>query len=437
MSRKHNRSHSKSTVVMAAFLVAVVTFVAFFAYRSCGNAGSTSNSNASASPNPATGSAPGSQPSPRASQPAASPKQEEESVVAPAISGTVKREGTGEAVTDAVVMLFSGDKRKAPPQSVDKLGQFRFEEVRLRPGVTYSLQTKVPGLCGEDTFDLGSVNAQQTIYRDLILKPCQSAAVAPSPTPTNVTDPGFGKISEGLGGIAGPLNTVKVWIQILATTWILTIIMLLSATLALLIPLRNKVEKSRKQIDLLSRPREMEPPKPNQGGTPPTNLLSVPAEVSQTLNKVLVVLEQIASRIEEPAGNGYQHYERQEEPPTQPYSTSAYQSHGRSSLPAPTEWYRDLAQGELRNPPPLYVEINDRESATNPLYPRRIRFDENHHGSFVVFREGDGNGWIFPRPKITLVADHERVFEQINQKNFEQQEPKEVILEDGFWQIRL
>jgi hypothetical protein len=61
----------------------------------------------------------------------------------------VRKEGSGEAVTDAVVVLFNGDRRGAVPQVVNaNTAQFRFERVPLKEGAVYSLQTKAPGLCG-------------------------------------------------------------------------------------------------------------------------------------------------------------------------------------------------------------------------------------------------------------------------------------------------
>jgi hypothetical protein len=449
MSRKNNRHYSASKLMVLGFLlVAGVTFAAFFISSSCDNVGSNSNSkaNASSSPSPATntaGSAAANQASPAASQPNANARQAEEGVTASAITGAVRKEGSGEAVTDAVVVLYTADKRGSRPQLVDpESAQFRFEQVPLKPGVTYSLQTKVPGFCGEESFNLTAVNSQQTIHRDIFLKPCQGGPII-VPDTSAKSDPGLASISEGLGQILAPLNTVKVWIKILSTTWILTMVMLLAATLAYVIPLRTKVVNAHKRIDLLFDEKKTRDEtgtlNPNKG-QPTATFLTLPNEVWQTLNKVLGALERIASKISEIEGQGSEDRGRRREDPPQrsaTYTTPTYQTQDRSSAPDADQWYRDLVHGEVRSPTPLFVEINDQTSENDPLYKRRISFDERDHGSFVVFRESEGEGLIFPRPNSTFVADHHRVFGQLEAKNLEQQQPKRVIFEDGYWKLVL
>lgn len=441
MTRNNHQLFTTPTILLLTF-AAVGAFVLFFFYGSCGQVDSTLTPSASASPTPGAGTrspAPANQTSPAAAQPNAETAKQTE-VKIQAITGTVKKEGSGEVVTDAVVVLFTGDKRGSTPRVVDaSTGQFRFQDVPLKTGVTYSLQTKVPGLCGEEVFSLESVN-EQAIHRDLVLKPCQNQVTAQQTTQSE--QPGLTRISDGLSGMLAPLNSMKVWMQILATTWILTMIMLLVATLIFMIVVRRQLADARKRIDVLfdwQRKSDNESQKQTHDRAPSTALLNVPAEVSQILKQGLAALEKIAAADPGSAVQTDDDRESREEsaPRPAPDPTPVYASPSYGSLPQPTEWYRDLFKGEARNPAPLYVEINNAVSETDPLHQRRICFDERHHGSFVLFREGEAAGWIFPRPGSTLVADHHEVFGKVDQKNVEYQEPKRVIFEDGYWKLVL
>lgn len=248
-----NQRRFGTSAIMLVVFVALVGFVFVFFFQS-GDSDSTPAPDTSASPSPATGaksSASSNQTSTQATQPAAvATASPANTIVAKSITGTVKDERSGQAVTEAVVVLFNEGKRGAAPQVVDETsGKFRFEDVPLRAGVTYSLQTKAPGLCGEESLNSESVNSQQTISRDVILKPCHNQP--PGPQMANNEEPGLTRISDGLSGMVEPLNSIKVWMQILATTWILTLIILVLATLSFMLSLRNQVADGRKRVDHL------------------------------------------------------------------------------------------------------------------------------------------------------------------------------------------
>jgi hypothetical protein len=239
-------------------------------------------------------------------------------------------------------------------------------------------------------------------------------------------------------------------VQILATTWILTLIMLLLLILGFMFSVRNQAADARKRIDYLyDWKKKVEPDaKKNQITEPVTALVNIPPEVSQTLEQLNAVLNRIAAVS---AKRGIQKVNRDRETQTQEEtpqkeprtSTPVHQSQSYDSSREPTDWYQILLKGGATSPTPLFVEIDSASSETSPLVSsRRLCFDErSNHGSFVVHHAGDGIGWIFPNPRSNFMADHHEVFEDLEQRNFEQQitniAPKRVTFQDGYWQLKL
>ena len=313
--------------------------------------------------------------------------------------------------------------------------------------MTYSLQTKAPGLCGEESFTSNAISAQ-TIKKDLVLKACQNQAPIVSPEKTE--QPDLTAISQGLGGMLVPLNSIKVWLQILATTWILTIIMLLLTTLGLVFFGRQQLIRNRRRIDALedrARTFESKLAKPERPIEPQPTLLNVPTEISQSLKQLVSVLTQIASTttttqkevsFSRPAPP-------KAEPP--PRVLNLDRPHHELKLapvaPEPGNWYQNLLKGEVTSPPPVFAEINSTLTDISPFAEtQRICIDEQaNHGPFVIFRSDDGIGWIFPTPRANFSPDHHRQFQELETNNFEQQKisikPREIIYQDGYWQLVL
>ncbi|HKU76915.1 MAG TPA: hypothetical protein VJR02_23595 [Pyrinomonadaceae bacterium] len=442
-----SKSQTNFGVVLIAF-VAVVSFASVILYINYGDTFSTSNQNAAATPTPLTGntnsSAAASQANTSPPQANANSEKPEDKAVNTLITGIAKKEGTGEAVTGAVVTLFNGDKRGAVPQSVDGSGKFQFENIPLKSGTTYSLQTKVPGLCGEEVFTSDAINAQR-VYKDIILKPCQSqAAIVQTPTPET---PGLARISDGLNGIPGPLNSIKGWLQTLAITWISTILLLLTVLGLIIYSWRPRAEDREgvrrlyiwkdgvdANLTKLNHPREKE-----------TIDVTLPADISQKLQQLVAALTSIAANSDATAGKSRTGKEAQTRKETQQRDTKSSPPPPESqsqTLQGPLDWYRRLLQGEATSPNPLFVEIDGNLSDSSVLVSnRRIVFNETqNHGSFVILSELDF-GWIFPSPRSNFTADHHKVFDDLNQRNFEQQRinisPKKVKLQDGSWELTL
>lgn len=426
------------SLLLIALAILLPTAIVFYMYS--GGATSNSTSSPSASPTPATttGAGPTNQTSPDAqrSRPEAT-KPVEDQIVATQVAGTVKNERS-EIVTDAIVVLFAGDRKGSEPQMVEA-GQFRFTQVPLKPDVTYSLQAKAPGLCGEESFTSKSID-QQKISKDIILKPCLTQTSG-SQRNTKLEVEGLTNISEGLTGTTAVLSSMQVWTQALAILWILTIIAFLATTITFMILVQRQVAENRRRINLLWQSEFDRDSKKQQPPVEPAPMfLNIPNDVSQTLQKLLVV---ITERL--PLRGGQQPNTDREPPltgetPQQPVKTMtpAYQPPVSNSLSELREWYRTLLQGGVVSPDPIYTEIKGETSALGSN--RRISFDTRpNHGSFVILAEREETGLIFPNPRFTFVSDHHRVFEELNQSNFDQEikniEPKKVIYQDGCWQL--
>jgi hypothetical protein len=418
-------------------------------YRGCDDTDPGSTLLASASPTPSTGSrsaTPANQN--REEQPAtnANATTEGNNLISTLITGAVKKDGSGDVVSGAVVVLFKTDSRGAEPQITNAEGQFRFEKVPIRAGVTYSLQTKIPGLCGEESFTSDAVSAQ-IIKIDLVLRPCQSQAPVSSTQPqeTDLTP-----ISQGLGGILVPLNSIKVWLQILATTSILTIMMLLLATLGLVFFGRQQLVRNRIRIDALeerARTFESNLAKHDRLVEPPTALLNVPAEVSQSVQQLVSILTQIATATTKTwkrENNLSRTARGKPDTPSGviPLTRAREEPKLAPAAPEPGNWYQSLLKGEAISPLPLFAEINSTLTDTSPFAEKqRICFDEQaNHGPFVILCS-EAIGWIFPTPGANFSPDHHRVFEELDPNNFEQQKlsitPREIIYQDGCWQLVL
>lgn len=436
---KRNQKTLGFSLLLIALAILLPTAIVFYLYS--GGATSNSTSSPSASPTPATttGTGPANQTSPDAqrSRPEAT-KPVEDRIVATQVAGTVKNERS-EIVTDAIVVLFAGDRKGSEPQMVEA-GQFRFTQVPLKPDVTYSLQAKAPGLCGEESFTSKSIDQNQKISKDIILKPCLTQTSG-SQGNTKLEVAGLTNISEGLTGTTAVLNSMKVWTQALAILLILTIIAFLATTITFMILVQRQVAENRRRINLLWQSEFDRDSKKQQPPVEPAPMfLNIPNEVSQTLEKLLVV---VTERLPLPGG---QQPNNDPEPPLtgetsqQPVKTMtpAYQPPISNYLPESSEWYRTLLQGGVVSPDPLYTEIKAETSTFGSN--RRISFDTRpNHGSFVILAEREETGLIFPNPRSPFVSDHHRVFEELNQNNFDQEiknvGPKKVILQDGCWQL--
>lgn len=435
------------TSLIAVFVVAAtLTFVGLLLYWSWGSLLATLTSSTSPSPSPANAT----QSPPPANQNSAAPSQSspkpdaDRSSTDTVVRGTVTK--GGEAVTGAVVVLFNGDRRGAEPQKVNENGQFRFANIPVRSDASYSLQTKVPGLCGEKSFTSVLIDAQETINVDIELKPCQTDA--PSPVPGKTEVPGLASISEGLTGIVEPLNSMKSWVKNLTITYILTILALLLATAGLIFLNRRQVLEDRDRIKGLVLWRqtvegELKKLTPPPGG-PPTTTLVFPTDVLESLRQVRDAVTTLASKIQpgtNQTGNSDFEPEQVREKTSPKTFAPAYGSYN-----SPTDindWYRKLLQNGDTFPAPRYVQINSALSETSMLSnTRQICFDEGqNHGPFVIYENRDGEGWIFPSPGSNFTADHHRVFDHLDQKNFDQQRAniikKPVILQEGHWRLVL
>jgi hypothetical protein len=364
----------------------------------------------------------------------------------------VRKEGSGEAVTDAVVVLFNGDRRGAVPQVVNaNTAQFRFERVPLKEGAVYSLQTKAPGLCGEEGFTSAAVNAQQTVTRDIVLKACHySAQVQPVQQSQTPLEPGLTDVSKNLSGIIAPLNSIEAWLQVLAITLVLAIILLLAATLGFVIWIRQRLVAGENVVAHLFQWKNTIDPcvkKLEQDAERNRNVLNIPADFSKTVQQVVQALTRIASAITTAGERDHNYSKAATEPKLEPQQKTLanpiYESRAETAVQDPREWYRSLLRGEQTFPEPLFAEINGPKSDTSLMAAnRRICFDERpNHGPFVLLRMGDGTGRIFPRPRSNFMPDHHKVFEELDQRNFEQQlssiTPREVTEHDGWWQLDL
>lgn len=373
----------------------------------------------------------------------------EEQNVKALITGTVKIEGAGgQAVTSAVVILFNGDKRGADPQLVDASGRFHFQKIPIRAENTYSLQTKVPGLCGEENFTLQDINAQRSVSKDIILKPCHDRPLVPPSTKPE--DPQLARISDGLSGMKASLDSIRGSFTSLVITSISTVTVLLAMAGLVIFSRRQAIDDSTRIKELYEWKQLIELKKSPQSEEKAVSLLELPASLSQTLDQLLTSLERVATSTREKEGadaslegkgTGQIPQERSEiftiahdqlEPP-------------QESLQKATRWYQNLLYGRLTVPNPLYFRIDIPLSNRSPVSAnRRICFDQTQHqGPFVVFRESNDSrvGWIFPNPASNFVADHTWVFSHLSQVNFEQQKadisPRELQFREGKWQLTL
>jgi hypothetical protein len=441
------RNSRHKTSLIAVFVVAAtVTFVCLLLYWSWGSLLSTQNSSTSPSPSPANASpAPANQNT--APQSLSSPKPEaDRSTTETIVKGTVKKE-SGDVVNGAVIVLFNGDRRGAEPQKVDDDGRFRFDKIPVKSDASYSVQTKVPGFCGEKSFTSAAIDAQHTIYADIVLKPCQTQSPGPSPTPVKTENPDLQRISEGLTGLVHPLDSMKSWVKSLAITYILTILVLLLATVGLIFLKWRHAGDDRAQIESLVRWRPTVDGELKKLNTQtPTATLVFPSEVSQSLQQVLDALTKLAPAIQpgvKQTGNSY--FESAPVGKERPVraSASGYQAPSYNSASDENDWYRKLLQNEITSPTPRYVQINSDLSDTSLLsHNPQICFDEGqNHGPFVIFEDGDGAGWIFPSPGSNFTADHHHVFNELDPKNFDQQRAniikKRVLVRDGRWRLVL
>lgn len=432
------RSNQKAWKVLAFALIvlAILLLAVVVVYRDIGDSPSNSTSGASGSPAPAAANSAGatnqaSQSSQGTSASAAKPV--EDKIIATQIAGTVKNERS-EVLTDAVVVLFTGDRKGSEPQMVES-GQFRFKQVPLKPDVTYSLQAKAPGLCGEESFTSKAVDSEQKISKDIILKSCPTQVAGNQGTKVEV--PGLTNISEGLTGTIAVLNSMKVWTQALAIIWVLTIAAFLLTTIAFMISVYRQTAENGRRINILWQSEFDHEPKNQPPPVEPARMvLNLPLEFSQTLQNLLVAITKNLP----PSGGAAPEPPLTEKTPPPPVTimTPVYQSKAGNSAPDSGSWYQTLLQGKVVSPPPLYTEIHDETSVFDSN--RRMLFDlRANHGSFVILAGRDDTGWIFPNPRSTFVSDHHRVFEELNQRNFEQERtniaPKRVIYQEGCWQL--
>ena len=447
MSRAQKRSFGMSRLSVVGLMILVGAGLFVF-YKGCVSDSSVTSSETSSSPSPTANSSSGRANPQQSPLNTNTPKAEDEKGGTVVITGTVKRQDSSEPVTGAVVVLFNGDKRGATPVLVDEDGQFQIKDVPIRSGATYSLQTKVPGLCGEESFTSASIVDQKKISQDIVLKPCQSQA----PVTVTPTQPELTPISDGLSGVAGSLSSMTTWVQVLAIAWILTLLMLLSGTIGLIIWGRRWASDTSARIDPLYQWKQSiddEPKKETKLEQPAASPLTFSTEVLETLQQLLLVLTEIAeSKIPPPPSGDVDDDSRpqQTQAPTlqeKQVATVASEAGRQDSLQKAKNWYQRLLQSEVPNPPPLYVVINGEKSATDSLaHNRQVSFDEQSYpGPFVVLREKDDYGWIFPRPGSPFMRDHSWVFCDLDQNNFDQERdkitPKEVKRQDGHWLLTL
>ena len=449
MSRPHQTSSNLRNAGIVVFVLFVTFFTVMVLYKGCDYTDPTATLVASPSPTPANGSKSPAPAQNGAEQAAANANATAEgsNPIKTLITGVVKKDVSGEAVHGAVVVLFKTDTRGADPQITDAEGVFSFEKVPIKAGVTYSLQTKAPGLCGEESFTSDAISAQ-TIKKDLVLRPCQTQAPAIATAKTE--QPDLTVISQGLGGMLVPLNSIKVWLQILATTWILTMVILLLTTLGLVFFGRQQLIRNRIRIDALeerARTFEANLAKHDRPVEPPTTLLKVPTELSHLGQQLISVLTQLATttKTRKKEENHSRPAPAKAEPPRRSVDLDRPQHESKvaAAVPEPGNWYQNLLKGEATLPPPVFAEINSTLTDISPFAKtQRICFDEQaNHGPFVIFRSDDGIGWIFPTPRANFSPDHHRVFQELDPNNFEQQKlsikPREIIYQDGYWQLVL
>lgn len=446
MSRPRQTSSNLRNIALVIFVLLVAFVAMMLLYRGCEDPETSSTLLGSASPTPSTSS---KSPTPttsaeRSATNANTTTAEANKHVVTVITGAVKKDGSGDVVNGAVVVLFKTDTRGADPQIVDDEGRFRFD-VAIKPGITYSLQTKTPGLCGEESFTSDAISAQ-TINKNLVLRPCQSQAPVVSSTKPEETD--LTPISQGLGGMVAPLNSIKLWLQILATAWILTLVMLLVTTLGLVFFGRQQLDRNRIRISALeerAQAFDSKVARQDQPVEPPTTLLRVPTEFSQSVQQLISVVTQLATKTQKREDNRSHSAPTEVAPPPHVVHVARpfHEAKLTSAMPDPGNWYQNLLRGEVTLPLPLFAEINSTRTNLSPFAEKqRICFDEqSNHGPFVIMNSDDGIGWIFPTPGANFSPDHHRVFQELDPNNFEQQKlsitPREIIYQDGCWQLVL
>jgi hypothetical protein len=177
--------------------------------------------------------------------------------------------------------------------------------------------------------------------------------------------------------------------------------------------------------------------RPTETYTPPTNTspqMNITGELSSlntrllSLENRMVILEglvRMTYRGTQPSTPGHQKFDESPYPVASLEPVTDYPQPLRHTdfLRAAADSYQRLTLDGLRNLPlePVFVYLDVDESARGAAVgesERVFKQSDNKQNAFVVFAKTDGDGWLFPNPRISYTESMGYVFPQLTFENF-------------------
>jgi hypothetical protein len=375
------------------------------------------------------------------------------------ILGTVKTED-GVAVGDALVAVYRDTQHGATPQFTNDNGEFKFPALPLRPGNTYTLLAKAPGLSGDFTFTTQNIKqGKQAISLEVVLTP---VSIPSSPKSSPSESPPYREESEKLDAIDKKLGNISFS---LGTTVVLgfclLVVLLLASALMIwrarhikalrevsvhLANLAYEQANTAREFQKLGKIEDV-----NQNirrivsGCHDLNNSVVRAE--KKLTTILEKLRKQRNRAKEQTQGTDQLVGTAKELDSNEPALAA-ESYERAAIQVIPDFrgkaidsYHLILSNQPPTVNPIYLEIDTERSAGSPLQEKKLAFREVGQGSFIVFSGADqAKGWLFPNPRPNYSEDLSQVFKDLTRENFSSKksniQPEQVERTDDYWSLR-